>query len=551
MTNNHDERPEEARPVEALPGLEDEVTSEKEEAPPGVRTMAMVRWALVAVMAVLAAASVLHYCGTFKLAGASQSAAQYYCPMHPSVVQDHPGECPICSMTLVKKAAGAPSKSSAASQKETAQPMAGMEGMKTMAPVSGGSQAAAEITPAAGEDRTAMAQGGAADGELSALAPVELTPERIQLIGMKTQRATREKLVSELRAVGFVAPDEERLAQITTRFAGWIEQLLVSQTGQRVSRGQVLATVYSPELLTAQQEFLNARKWSTSPGGDSTEHQLTSGLAQDARQRLELLGISREEIKELERTGRPVPALRIRSPVNGYVLQKNALPGMYVQPGTELFEVADLSKLWVLADIYEYEIGRVHVGEPARLKLAAFPGETFQGRVQFIYPTLNSETRTLRVRLVFPNPDVKLRPGMYGDVFIELPGAEGLMIPTEALVDTGEAQYVFVALPGGRFEPRQVRVGARSDSKAQVLEGLRDGDTVVTTGNFLLDSESRIRASIEGAVAASAGGREEEVPIDKTKYPDKYRQWKACEIEHRGMGTMEQDCQNAIAKPWR
>lgn len=557
----------------------------EEEAPRGVRTMAIIRWALVVLMAVAAVASIGYYFGWFSKAGAADSSATlYYCPMHPSVVQDHPGECPICSMSLVPKVGGGAKKEAKAAdghdhEKGSAPSPEGpgayycpmhpevtsddpnakcdkCGGMKLMPrpasnPGTGGSEGNNDPPP--------TEKGAGVPG----LAPIDLTPERIQLLGMRTAMVAREKLAPELRTVGFVTANEEGLARIHTRFAGWIETLAVSKTGQHVSKGEVLASVYSPELLAAQQELLNALKWSTTRHDNPHESEagrLTATLTEDARRRLELLGISGAEIDELARRGKPVRALKIRSPVEGYVTRKNALQGQYVQPGTELFEVANLSTVWVLADVYEYEIERVKVGAKAEMQLAAFRGQTFAGRVEFIYPTLNADTRTLRVRLVVKNKGLKLRPGMYGDVAFELPSAEGLVVPAEAIVDTGTIQYVFLALPGGRFEPRKVRLGLESEDKIQILEGVSDGDTVVTTANFLIDSESRLHAAISGEAAAEGEAPKPSAPgqgpsceteFDKNKHPDKYQQCRACEVQHRGMGTMEEDCKRAIPKPWR
>jgi membrane fusion protein, copper/silver efflux system len=436
--------------------------------PRGVRTMSIVRWLLVVVTAVVAVGSILGYLnhtGVHRGGGASAPAGQvYYCPMHPSVVRDHPGECPICSMTLVRK------------PEQPAKP-----GDPT--------------TPAA----TASATG---------LAEVVLTPERIQLIGMRTAIVKREALGGELRTVGVVAANERGLAQINTRFSGWLQKLLVSETGEHVRRGQVLATIYSPDVLRAEQELLVAHGWNTaSPSGQKLpgahEHDdFASGLAANARGRLELLGISSPEIDEILRTGKASEAIAIRSPVDGYVVGKNAVVGVAVQPGTVLFEVADLSQVWVTADVYEQDIARVKVGQRARLELSSFPGELHAGKVSFIYPTLDAANRTLRLRLEFKNRSdrsgPRLRPGMYGTVYLDLPSTTGLMLPAEAVVDTGETHYLFVAKEGGRFEPRAVKVGARLKDKLEILGGVTEGETVVTTGNFLVDSESRLRAAIEG-----------------------------------------------------
>jgi Cu(I)/Ag(I) efflux system membrane fusion protein len=575
--------------------------------------MAIVRWALVALMAVAATASVLYYFGVFeKISFASKkSAIQYYCPMHPSVVQDHPGECPICSMTLVPRETGAsdqqhPTPGASPMRATPPSPSAGHGdqqgapddpyycpmhpevtskdpnakcpkcGMK-LEPKPSGPAGAMGSMPGMGDSGNATAGMAAmaapnSDMTVPGVVPVDLTQERIQLMGMRTARVTRENLVPDLRTVGVVTPNEKGLSQIHTRFTGWIEQLLVSQTGQHVKKGQVLATIYSPDLLTAQQEFLNALRWSTEKRpAESEAHHVVTNLAEDARRRLQLLGIASEEIDELARTGKTVRALPLRSPVTGYVTKKAVVEGISVDPNAELFQVADLSTVWIVADVYEYEISRVKIGQRAELHLASYQGKTWSGRLDFLYPTLDSSTRTMRVRFAFPNPGLLLKPGMYADVVLKLAGEEGLTMPEEALVDTGEVQYVFLAKPGGRFEPRKVKTGTRSGEKVQILEGLDEGDIVVTTANFFIDSESHLRAAVEGLGATGqpelpkgepstmgAGARAPMVSsadcderIDKQSFPDKYRECLQCEKVHRGMGTMEDDCKNAIAKPWK
>ena len=211
------------------------------------------------------------------------------------------------------------------------------------------------------------------------------------------------------------------------------------------------------------------------------------------------MGMDAREIAEVEKSGTPHRLIEIRSPVRGYVAQKNAIHGLYIQPGTRLFDLADLSKVWVFVELFERDAGRVKAGQQASLQLTAYPGEEFRGKVQLIYPTLNAETRTQRARIELKNTDLRLRPGMFGDVLIHQETTEGLAVPSEAVVDTGEQQYVFVAEGGGRFSPRSVRLGARFENLIQIVAGLSEGETVVTTGNFLLDSESRLRSAIEGS----------------------------------------------------
>ncbi len=491
----------------------------EEAAPAGVRTMALVRWTLVVLMAMLAAASLLRYTGVLSRPGASTAAVQYYCPMHPSVVQDHPGECSICSMTLVpREAAGAAADAASA-------------------------DAAAPIP---------------ADASVPGLAPVTLSSERVQLMGIRTARVGREALTAELRTVGYVAADEAAVVQVHTRFAGWIQELRVARTGERVRRGEVLAMIYSPALLTTQQEFLNARHWSSADQGGvaaatgSTSASLQTSLVDGARRRLELFGVAPEDIRTIERTGTPLPAVPLRAPSDGYVLEKAALQGAYVEPETTLFQIADLSTVWVLAEVYETELARVATGAPATLALAAYPGATFNGRVDYVYPTLDAATRTLRLRVVFPNPDLRLRPGMYGDVVLALPRTEALVVAREAVVDTGEMAYVFLARGGGRFDPRRVRLGARAGDRVAIEEGLAEGEVVVTSANFLVDSESRLRAAISGIGSGGAPPPSScDRDFDRARFPEKYDACRACEIQHRGMGGMEDDCKRAIPQPWR
>jgi membrane fusion protein, copper/silver efflux system len=439
------------------------------EPPRGVAAMSALRWLLVGLMGAVALASVLYATGVFTRGGRSGSGAAsagqpsptlYTCPMHPQIVRDRPGECPICAMALVPKQAAAP----------------------------GGGPGAASPS----------------DGGVAGLAPVDLTPERIQLSGIKTASAKREPLRSDVRAAGVISPSERGLAQINVRFAGWIQKLRVAETGRQVRKGDVLATIYSPDVLRAQQELITARGWSqTSPGGEP--HALPVGnLAEDARRRLELLGLADAEIAEIGRTGQPLRDVPVRSTAAGTVIRKDAVEGAYVQPGSSLYTVADLSTVWVVAEVSESEIRRVRVGQAARLELPAYPGQTFTGKVSFVYPTLDSQTRTLRVRIELRNPKQLLRPGMYGTILLALPASEGLVVPSEAVVDTGEVQYVFVAKAGGRFDPRRVKLGARAEGRAPILDGLREGEVVVTTANFLIDSESRLRAAVAGQPAGAA-----------------------------------------------
>lgn len=472
-----------------------------EERPPrGARQMAVVRWVIVALVGLAAVAAWVDFARS-RAPGPAPAGAQWVCPMHPQIVADHAGECPICGMDLVpagsaKGAAAAPASAppaaTAGPQRFTCpmHPAFVTDDPKARCPECHMKLVPVTAPPAA---TAAAAPTG--------LAPIELSPDRVQLIGMKTALAAREALTPTLRAVGFVGAAETGLVSVNARFGGWIEDLSVGETGQLVQRGALLASLYSPEAQNAQQVFLNAVKWSGQavPAGVA---QPAGDLGRDARLRLELLGMDPADIDALAAAGRPQRAVGIRSPVRGYVARKTAVRGLFVPAGTELFQIADLSTVWVLIDIYESDIPRVRVGQQASFELPAYRGRRFSGRVGFIYPALNTGSRTLQARIELKNPSLELRPGMYGDVTLELGAAEAVVVPSDALIDTGEQQYVFVDRGGGRFEPRLVRSGWSGGGKTAVLEGLEAGERVVTTANFLIDSESRLRAALEGFGAA-------------------------------------------------
>lgn len=475
----------------------------EEQAPPGTRTMGIVRWALVALMAVAAASAWIHHVTT---TGVLAEAARFHCPMHPTVVQQQRGECPICGMDLVPAPAAGerPGEVAAgaavhADVQKFACPMRCDPSFVTADPKARCPVCGMKLAPVA-------AAAPASAAPLPGLAAVDLTVDRIQLMGMRTATAVRAPLDATLRAVGFVTAPEGGLVSVTARFTGWIESLRAAETGQLVSKGQVLASVYSPEMLNAQQVFLNAIRWSSgrdpsaaAAPAPTAAPQAANDLERDARQRLELLGFAREDIDALARAGKAGNTVNIRSPVRGYLARKSALRGLYVQAGTELFQIADLSKVWVLADVPEAEVGRVVTGQQAALTVAAWPGETFTGKVTFIYPAVNTGSRTLQARVELDNPAMKLRPGMYGEVAIQVGASEAVVVPREALVDTGELRYVFVSRGNGRFEPRRVEPGLESGGRIAILSGLTEGETVVTTSAFLLDSESRLRAALAHA----------------------------------------------------
>jgi len=341
-----------------------------------------------------------------------------------------------------------------------------------------------------------------ATGEM-AMAPgtVMVSSERQQLIGLKTGVVEYRPIDRTIRTVGVVEFDERRLADVNIKIDGWIENLLVNFTGEPVRKGQPLLTIYSPDLVSTQEEYLQAlraketlsksRFADIASGGDT--------LLNAARRRLQYWDISEEEIATLERTRTPRKALTIYSPIDGVVIEKMAFRGKKVMPGETLYKVADLSTVWVLGDIYEYEVPAVKRGQAAGVTLASYPGEVFYGKVSYIYPVLTEKTRTVKVRFEFPNTkDWKLKPGMYANIELKSALGRRLVVPDEALLDSGTRQLVFIDKGQGTFEPRDVKVGARVEGYAEILAGLAAGERVVTSANFLIDSESQLKTAIGG-----------------------------------------------------
>jgi Cu(I)/Ag(I) efflux system membrane fusion protein len=328
---------------------------------------------------------------------------------------------------------------------------------------------------------------------------VEIPPEKQQMIGVRIIEVARKPLIKTIRTVGIIEYDERRLSTINTKFEGWIEKLFVDYSGRYVRKGESLAAIYSPELLATEQEFINLLKWARQ-GRDIKNNSVNSMLAKDAeavmdaaRQRLRLWDITDEQISEIEKTGTPVRTLTIYSPVSGYVVQKTALQGMKVMPGERLFDIADLSSVWIVSDIYEYELPLIKVGQKAKISLSYFPDREFLSRIDYIYPTITGETRTAKVRFTIPNPGGQLKPQMYTNVSVKIPLGEKLVLPEDAVIDTGTRQVVYVDKGEGNFEPREISTGIRADGSVEVLRGLKAGEKVAASANFLIDSEAKLK----------------------------------------------------------
>jgi len=304
-------------------------------------------------------------------------------------------------------------------------------------------------------------------------------------------------LGQEIRAVGTVGYDERSLTQVMLKTSGWVREVFVDSIGRPVRRGEPLFTLYSPDLLATQDEYLLALK---------TQRQLTASpltevkanaaaLVAGARERLRLWDLTDRQIAALERRGKAEPVLTIYAPSSGIVLKREAVPGKYAEPGTILYEIVDLSTVWISAEIYESEVAAVELSQSVSVTFAAYPGETFLGKVAYIYPSLNTETRTVRVRLELPNPGLKLKPGMYGTVTLQTDAVKTLVVPKEAVLETGLRQLVFMDRGQGHYKPTSVKLGRRNQDDVEVLEGLKEGDRIVTSANFLLDAENKLASA--------------------------------------------------------
>jgi len=325
---------------------------------------------------------------------------------------------------------------------------------------------------------------------------IQITPEKQQLIGVKTVEVSLKPMEKVIRTVGRIEYDERKLATVNTKVEGWIERLYVDYTGKYVKKGEPLAEIYSPELFATQQEFINVVKWEKTQKEEGYGQMLAKDaqtIIEAARERLKLWDISDAQIKKIEDSGKPIRTLTLYSPVSGYIVQKMALQGMRIIPGEKLFDVADLSTIWVIADIYEYELSLVKVGEIARIKLSYLPEKEFESSIDYIYPTLSEETRTTKIRFTIPNPVGELKPNMYTDVEVKISLGTKLVIPEDALIDTGERQIVYVAKGEGYFEPREVLSGLRGEGLVEVIKGLREGEKVASAANFLIDSEAKLK----------------------------------------------------------
>ncbi|MBS3732711.1 MAG: efflux RND transporter periplasmic adaptor subunit [Desulfobacterales bacterium] len=437
---------------------------------------------LTAVLTLAIAGSAAWYAGLISPAGKEPHETeqdediQYTCSMHPQVVQDEPGNCPICGMELVPKDKVEEEDASKKGEREVAYWRAPMN--------------PEEIYDKPGKSAMGMELEPVYEDELVGGVNISIDPVMEQNMGIRTATVERGSLEHTIRTYGHVTYNETKMTRVNLKFSGWIEKLYVDFTGARVKKGEPMFAFYSPELITAQQDLLEAhRNYSRRP--DDTNKRVLESV----KSRLRYYEIAESEIEEILERGQVKHALTIRCPYTGVVTEKNAQEGDFVKSGATIYQIADLSSVWVEAHIYEYELARVEKGQQAEMTLPYLPGEKYTGQVAYVYPYLQRKTRDVVVLLEFDNPDLFLKPDMYGDVRIGTgEGEKGIHVPRSAVLRSGERDIVFVRRDAGKFTPREVKLGMPLDNdRMQILEGLAPGEQVVTSGQFMLDSESKLR----------------------------------------------------------
>jgi Cu(I)/Ag(I) efflux system membrane fusion protein len=356
-----------------------------------------------------------------------------------------------------------------------------------------------DLVPQYAEDATSQ-RGSATSAAAMPAGSVKIAPDKQQLIGVRTGTVERKSLVRTVRTTGQLTSDETKLAHVHVKVNGYIDKGYVDYIGQLVKKGQPLFTLYSPDLVATEEEYLIAKRGAKDLGTSQFPEvsQGSQSLLRSTRERLKLWDISDEQIKKLDETGEVTKTLTFYSPVSGFVTDRKAFPQTAVTPDMDLYSISDLSTIWVNADVYEYEVPFVKVGQTADMQLSYYAGRTYTGKIAYIYPTVDPVSRTVKVRIEFPNPHFDLKPQMFANVQLKINYGKQIVVPQEAIMDSGDKQYVFVVHDGGVFEPRMIQMGAKLEGNVVVLSGLNAGETIVTSGNFLIDSESRLKSAMSG-----------------------------------------------------
>jgi Cu(I)/Ag(I) efflux system membrane fusion protein len=452
----------------------------------------------------------------------SEKGALYRCPMHPAMTSDQPGACPICGMALVldpqrsdgdgeagrgPDAAGKPRDGVGAGRPRRVVRYRSPMNPKELSAVPRKDEMGMDFLPVYEDELTPTREGGSPAGDGAAvegLAAVTIDSTRQQMIGLRTTRAARASLNASWRTVGRVEVDPTRVRRVNVKIEGYVERVFVDFVGKPVRKGQPLFSMYSPSLLAAQEEYLLALKTRRQldqvadvPGGPgSGAGAAGEDLVSASRRKLELWDVPSEAIERLARAGVPTKTLTFVSPLSGVVTAKNIVEGATLRPGDAPYEITDLSMVWVMADAYDSDLARVRVGMTATLTLPSYPNRPFTGRVQFIDPLVDPKSRTTKVHVHVANPTGVLKPEMFGEVVLQGKPRMAIRIPADSVIRSGARDVVFLALGKGRFAPREIHLGARDGDFVEVLSGLAEGEEVVTRANFLVDSESRLRASL-------------------------------------------------------
>jgi len=462
------------------------------------------RLVLVLAFAAVAPAALVFSAGCGKKSATAVAAKKYQCPMHPEIVRDAPGDCPICGMKLVPMEEKA--RTGAAATGGTAAPAAARKILLYRSPMN-----PSETSPIPRKDSMGMDfvpvyadEAEVTAGSPEGLAPVTIDAAKRQLLGLKTIEAHRAPFETSIRTTGRVAPDERRVHHVHTRYEGFVEHVTADFTGKYVKKGEALAFIYSPELYATQQEYLLALRASRALGTSGISSVAEGGrdLLAAARQRLLLWEITPADIERIEKNGEPIRAMPVYAPISGFVTGRTAYHGMKVMPADTLFDILDLSHVWVLADVYEYELPRLSVRQRATMTLSYWPGRVWNGTVTYVYPAVDEKTRTVKVRVELDNPKGELKPEMFADVTIHGSARDVLQVPDDAILESGTRNIVFVSEGEGKLVPREVVVGDHGAGVIEIREGLKEGDVVVRGANFLVDSESRLKAAIS-AMGAS------------------------------------------------
>ena len=425
------------------------------------------------------------------------------CSMHPHILRDEPGECPICGMTLVPVENDGGSGRAGVNRSRDKQrevlfyrnPM----NPTITSPVPAKDEMGMDYVPVYADEADNVAGQGPT---------VSVDPVVVQNMNVQTEVVERQDLQREIRTVGYLEYDQERMVTVTTKYSGWVEKVYVNYVGEPVERGEPLFEIYSPELLQTEEELLSAMEYANQFDIKSTEAgRRARALVDAARERLRYWDIAPEQIESLTTTGEVFRTLQVVAPASGLVMKRMpGLEGMAVRPGMEVYHIADLRSLWLSVEIFEHQLAEIDVGSKAEVELTYFPGEVFTGTVRFIDPEFSEATRTLKMKIEIPNPGGRLRAGMFGTVrFHPVLAHQVLVVPTQAVLRTGQRNVVIVDLGEGTFEPREVKIGHEGGGRVEVMEGLDEGERIVTSSQFLIDSESNLQAAVQKMIAQRSG----------------------------------------------